>query len=153
MTPTLVRRLRRSRAGAGAVEFALLALPLFSLVFGTFEFVRILWTRDVVKQAAITGARCAALTHPACSLQTTVAGKKVNTADSDKTQDYVRGWIVGASIPIDKTAISTVKTAACAGNFSQVTINVNFKTALPSVVTSLSQTLPIVVTACFPNQS
>jgi len=153
MMPPLLRRLQRSRSGAGAVEFALIAIPMFSLFFGTFEFVRILWTRDVVKQAAITGARCAGLARPDCSLQTTVGGKKVWTADMSQTQDFVRKWIVGASIPIDKSAVSTTQTAACPGNFSQVTVSVNFKTALPKVVTALSTTLPIVVTACFPNQS
>lgn len=56
-----VRRFRRSKDGAVAVEFALVIVPFLMLVFGIFETGQVLWASsqidfhvdDIVREAAV----------------------------------------------------------------------------------------------------
>src|SRR5262245_16365502 len=56
-TGGLCRRLRRDRRGAGMGEFALLALPFFSLVFGIFEGGLVTWGGLELDNATSDAAR------------------------------------------------------------------------------------------------
>jgi hypothetical protein len=53
--------LRARRAGAAAVEFAFVALPLFMLMCGIFEYGRYLFVYHAAQNAARDGARFAAV--------------------------------------------------------------------------------------------
>jgi len=53
----LLRRLHRHRGGANALEFALVALPLFTIVIGFFEFALLTVTAAVLESAALEAAR------------------------------------------------------------------------------------------------
>lgn len=57
MTGRLLRRLRQREEGASALEFALIALPLFSLIIGFFEFAIMTLTGSVLESAALEAAR------------------------------------------------------------------------------------------------
>ena len=56
-----------SSSGATAVEFAIVALPLFLFIFGTIEVGRLFWVSTVVGELAQMGARCIGLPEPSCS--------------------------------------------------------------------------------------
>ena len=58
-THRLTRRARRT--GAATVEFAFVALPLFVLLFGIFEYGRFLFVHHAAENAARDGARFAAV--------------------------------------------------------------------------------------------
>jgi Flp pilus assembly protein TadG len=49
--------LRRNEAGAAAVEFALVLIPLLLLVFGIIEFGLILYDKQIITYASGVGAR------------------------------------------------------------------------------------------------
>jgi Flp pilus assembly protein TadG len=51
---------RRFRGGAAAVEFAVVAIPFFMLVFGIVEYCRYLFVREMSENACREGARYAA---------------------------------------------------------------------------------------------
>jgi Flp pilus assembly protein TadG len=62
MTRTPVRRFvetRRRQRGAGAVEFALVAIVFFSLLLGIVDFGRWLFTMNAASEATRLGARVA----------------------------------------------------------------------------------------------
>lgn len=67
-----VRRLLRSREGATALEFGLVALPFLMLVFGTIEVSRVVWTQSAMQFAVEKAARCAAVNASACGTQAQV---------------------------------------------------------------------------------
>jgi Flp pilus assembly protein TadG len=52
-----VRGLWRDQAGASLVEFALIALPFFILLYGTFELGFVYWANQELENAAGYGAR------------------------------------------------------------------------------------------------
>ena len=59
---TAKRRFRgRKRRGAAAVEFAVVAIPFFLLVFGMFEIGRMMMVRQVLTNASREGARAVIL--------------------------------------------------------------------------------------------
>jgi Flp pilus assembly protein TadG len=57
----MLRRLRRDQRGVAVVEFALVAIPLFLIVFGILDFGRALQYYNDLTQIAGQGARAAAV--------------------------------------------------------------------------------------------
>jgi Flp pilus assembly protein TadG len=55
---------RKPQAGATAVEFAMIAVVFFTLLFGIMEMGRLLWTWNAAVEATRLGARLAVV----CSL-------------------------------------------------------------------------------------
>lgn len=55
--PASVSRFRRSDGGATAVEFGLLAVPFFSLMFAIMEVALVFWSGQVLETATATAAR------------------------------------------------------------------------------------------------
>jgi Flp pilus assembly protein TadG len=51
------QRLYRDQAGASLVEFSLIALPFFILLYGTFEIGFVYWANQELEHAATYGAR------------------------------------------------------------------------------------------------
>jgi len=60
----MLRRFRRDE-GQELVEFALLALPLFLILFGIMEFGVAVWRYNTISNAAREGARAAIVLRPA----------------------------------------------------------------------------------------
>jgi Flp pilus assembly protein TadG len=50
-------RLFRDQSGASLIEFALIALPFFLLLYGTFEVAFVYWANQELEHAASHGAR------------------------------------------------------------------------------------------------
>ena len=144
--------LRRDRRGAAAMEFAMVVPPLMLMLFGTIEFGRLLWTRDVVKQVAVEGARCMGVLAPGCSSPGPVYSLT-------KTQNYIVGRARGFGVPLTNAALTTVTRASnCASpagtsNASQVQIQFTFNSVVPRLVTVLAAGQLLTVSACQPNQS
>lgn len=65
-----VRRLLRSRSGVASLEFALVAIPFFLMVFGIVEFSRLVWTQSAMQFAVEKAARCASVNKSLCDPST-----------------------------------------------------------------------------------
>lgn len=106
-----VRRLRRQRRGAAAVEFALVAPVLFLLVFGMIEFGRLVMVQQILTNASREGARLAVLDD-------------VTVSDVSTT---VSTYLTGASVSGATTSVSPdpLSTAAY-GDAVTVTVSVPF---------------------------
>jgi Flp pilus assembly protein TadG len=103
----LLRRLGASNDGASAVEFALVAPILLTLLFGIFEFGRVLWTQGILDYAVEQAARCA-------SIDTTNCG----------SSGAIKSYASALTTPLNlNTSVFTATTAAC-GN--QVTASYPF---------------------------
>ncbi len=75
----------QSRHGVAAVEFALVAIPLFLTLFGIYEFGRFIMVRQVLEHAAREGARYAAVN----TFSTNVASE---------TETFVRERLSGVDV-------------------------------------------------------
>jgi Flp pilus assembly protein TadG len=64
---TGLQRLLDNRAGATALEFALVAGIFLPLCLATFDAGLLLWTQGVLQSTAALTARCAALSSPNCT--------------------------------------------------------------------------------------
>lgn len=141
-----LRRLLAHAGGASAVEFALVAGPLLLIMFGTVEFGRLMWARQALEETATRGARCMGIPQEAC------------TRDGGYDPAATRAYIVEAGraigIDIEPGNVELDRAASCSGlsGFSRVRVTVEFRTALPGVVSSLGVPRDLVTEVCFPNQ-
>ena len=122
------KRLLRSRAGATTLEFALVAMPFFLLVFGTIEFGRVIWTQSAMEFAVQATARCVAVNETKCG---TEAGWK----------DYAGSQLLASGI---KTENFTLTTPACG---KKVSISMPFDFLLADVMPAR---LTLTAMACHP---
>lgn len=141
------QRLDQARRATTAVEFAVCALAMVLLVVGFAEFGRLVWTSEVLQEAAATGARCMGLHASSCA-----AGGAYNAAN---TQAYVVSQATAAGVVITTAAVSLNHAAACGGaaGFSQVAINYRFASVAPALTGALSNGFTVSVSACYPNSS
>jgi Flp pilus assembly protein TadG len=143
-----LRRFGRARGGAAAVEFAAVLGPLLLLIFGVFEFGRLLWTREALQETATAGARCMGLTASTCA-----SGGSFNAAS---TQTFIEGLATNWGVTLTPAEIALSSNATCAGvtspnGFSTVTLTYTFQSVVPNFVTALSGGTTLTTTACFPN--
>jgi Flp pilus assembly protein TadG len=133
--------------GAAAVEFSLVIIPLFLLLFGTIEFGRLLWTRQSMQSLAMSAARCMALPQTQCA----TAG----VYSSDKTINFVVSGASKLGVALAGSNVTPTSGATCGGvsNFSKVTIDYTFNTVAPRFITALASGSALTVSACFPNQT
>ena len=75
----MIRRLGCER-GAAAMEFALLAPLLFGVMFMIIEGCRMIWTQQVIQEAAFASVRCMALGSAGCTSTTEVQSWAVSIA-------------------------------------------------------------------------
>lgn len=133
--------------GASAVEFALVALPFFLMVFGIIEVGRALWTRQALSEVAMNGARCAGVVHPACS----VNGEFSVAATRDHVVQQGRGW----GLTLEPETVSVAPDTSCNGvdGFVEITVAHTFTTPLPAgLLRVVGADGLFTVSACFPNQ-
>ena len=136
-----------AREGATAVEFAIVITPLLLLLLGTIEFGRLLWTREALRETAMTAARCMGVLQKPCQANGSFKWQ-------DQTKSYIESRALGWSVVVQDSEVTLNNSATCANTpgFSQVTINYTFVTAVPALLGSLKG-VPLTVSACFPNQS
>jgi Flp pilus assembly protein TadG len=143
-----LRRFGRAEGGAAAVEFAAVLGPLLLLIFGVFEFGRLLWVREALQETATAGARCMGMSASACAAS--------GAYSSANTTTYIQTTAGGWGVTLTAANITLNNNATCAGvtaanGFSSVTISYAFQSIVPSLVSSLSGGKTLVSTACFPN--
>jgi Flp pilus assembly protein TadG len=122
------------RGGAATVEFAMVLVPLLLLIFGIFEFGRLLWTREALQETATAGGSYSAA----------------------NTTSYIEGVASNWGMTLASANIALNSNATCAGvtaanGFSNVTITYTFQSIAPDIVTALSGGTTLTTTACFPN--
>ena len=116
------------RGGSTAIEFALVSTALCTVLYGSVEFCRMVWTQSALNFAVQEAARCASVTPATCG-----------TAAQITT--YAAGEIATAYVP---ASAFTATTASCG---HQVTASFVY----PFVVTGLFPTAPTLgASACFP---
>jgi Flp pilus assembly protein TadG len=147
MSKRRISAFARNRAGASAVEFGMVALPLLLCIFGIIEFGRVMWTREALQQTAIAGARCMGVVMNTCG----TAG----VYSSSLTTSYIQTQAAHWSLTIPASNISLNSGATCAGvsGFSQVTLTYTFRTVVPGLIKALAGGTNLSATACFPNAS
>ena len=124
----MLGRLAADRQGSTAVEFALVAIPLFTLLFGSMEFCRLVWTQSALNFAVQEAARCASVTPGTCG-----------TAAQITT--YAAAEIAPAYVP---ASAFTASSATCGHS-----VTASF--VYPFVATGLfSMTPTLTASACFP---
>ena len=66
--------------GATAVEFGMIAFPLFLLIMGIIEGGRMLWTQNALQYAAEQAARCAVVNTTVCGTASQIQSYAVSQA-------------------------------------------------------------------------
>lgn len=140
-------RFLRDTEGASAVEFALVAIPLLMLIFGTIEYGRLMWTRQALQESATSGARCIGLLSVNCATD--------GAYDAGKARAFVKATAAGWIVALEDDDIELDNAATCGGltNFSRVRINLSFSTPVPEFLIGLSEGTLLSASSCFPNQS
>jgi Flp pilus assembly protein TadG len=136
----------RAVSGATAVEFALVAGPMFLIIFGVFEFGRAMWTREALQSVAVEGARCMGVLNTSCAPS--------GVYSATVTRAFVQNEARKLSVALEDSAVTLSNNTSCTGvaGFSQVSINYTFTTLVPLLITQFQNGIPLVVSACFPNQ-
>ncbi|RST82789.1 pilus assembly protein [Aquibium carbonis] len=134
------------RDGTVAVEMALLALPLFMLLFGTIEYSRVYWAGQALRETAVKSARCMGIMSEPCSESDVYSEKK--------TIDYVTKEAEALGIRLLAADISLAKDATCWGQpgFSKVSVSYDFESPLRELVEAIGRGATLTAEACFPNQ-
>jgi Flp pilus assembly protein TadG len=141
------RNLIRARRATTAVEFALCALAMVVVVVAFAEFGRLVWTSEVLQEAASVGARCMGLRASSCA-----AG---GAYSADNTKAYVVSQATAAGVVIQPATVSLSNVAACGGaaGFSQVSIRYSFTSVAPALIAVLADGFTVSASACFPNNT
>ena len=63
----VIARFKQHRGGSVAVDFAMIATPLFLLIFGTMEVGRMLWYQNALNYSVDEAARCASIDVNNCN--------------------------------------------------------------------------------------
>ena len=115
------------------------------IVVGFVEFGRLVWTFEVLQEVASEGARCMGLGASSCA--------SAGAYSSGNTTTYVVNLATSRGVVINAAAVSLNNAATCGGasGFSQVSINYDFTTVAPALLTSLVGGLTVPASACFPN--
>jgi len=122
--------LLRSRSGASILEFALV-LPVFvMLLFGIFEFGRLLWIQNALHYSVQQAARCASVNTTLCDNATDI-------------QTYAAG-LAGAGIPSSAFSYSS---STC-GSVTGSVVSASYTVRLFIPYFSLNPTLT--AQSCFP---
>jgi len=148
----IFRELYRARRAVAALEFALLAVPMMLIVFGTIEFGRVLWTREALQMTAVEGARCMGILASSCA--------SGGAYSSGNTTTYIETVATAWGVTLTSTDLTLTRNStntACAPtgatpNVSEVTINYTFQTMVPGLLSMLSSKA-LQGHACFPNNS
>ena len=147
MTGGLLVLLRRDNAGAAAVEFSLVAIPLLLFIFGILEFGRAEWDHNALQEAAMAAARCEGVSQG--SLASTAACN--GSTATAYAQQVATSW--GITVPTSGVSVSANTTCGGVPGFSQVTLTYTFVSAVPQLLGVFNGGVPLSATACFPVQS
>lgn len=140
----LVCHFLKSVSGASAIEFAILALPMFMLLFGGVEAGRAYWTSQAVKDVATSVARCIGVASPECV--------RDGIFDRDKTISYALSNALSLGVPLAKNSITITENGECAGvgGFAVVTISHSFASPVGLLGNMFADGITFERRSCFP---
>lgn len=143
----VLARLLRDRRGTGAVEFALVAVPLVALLLGSVEVARVLWTQTALERTAISSARCIGIRGGACSAE--------GVYDAAAAVAFVTAEAAGWGLALSAADIAVTDNASCGGQPGQsgVTLTSDNFSPLPFVATMMGASQTMSASACFPTQA
>lgn len=99
------RHFGRNEDGGAAIEFALIAAPLFMLLFGIIEISRAYWIQGALAYSVEQAARCASIDSVACGTATQIKAFAANrsgvqfNANIFSSSNDVCGRLVTATYP------------------------------------------------------
>jgi len=129
----VLRKLRpRSRRAAAAVETAFVLIPLFLLLFGIFQYARLLMDWHMVHNAAREGCRYALVNNTSSTIANDVKTLVTNKMGSETAA------FNNFTVTVSGTSggVSTAVNNLVAGDFITVTVSGNYKfMSLPFVPT------------------
>jgi Flp pilus assembly protein TadG len=73
-------KLLKNNRGATAVEFALVALPVFTLIFGVMQTAWVVWVDNLLHASVDTAARCGAVNSMTSPCKGSGSTNMINTA-------------------------------------------------------------------------
>lgn len=137
----------RDERGASAVEFAIVAVPLLLLLFGTIEYGRLMWTRQAMQSLANETARCMGIVQTECA--------SAGSYNAAATRTHLIAGARAFAVELKPANITLSPSTSCHGiaGFSSVRIIYRFTSAVPEFITALATGPELSVTACFPNQA
>jgi|SRR5579859_6093833 Flp pilus assembly protein TadG len=93
--------LQRDETGSLAVDFAMIATPLFLLIFGTLEIGQMLWYQNALNYSVEEAARCASIDANNCA-----------------TSSQITSYAAGRSGAGFATTVFSTSTPACGNRVS-----------------------------------
>ena len=141
-----LRRWLGDQGGGAAVEFSLVIMTMFTLLFGVTEFGWYMWTANALQQTAIQAARCMGVLAASCASGAAYSSTNTTSFVQSVATTY------GITVPTAGVVLSNAASCGGASGFSSVTINYTFRTVVPNLITGLSS-VAMSESACFPNQS
>ena len=139
---------QKSEKGQALVEFAMVALLLFTLVLGIIEFGRALWTWNTIAQATRAGARYGAVAIPTSDDGEVIKVVVYNDPNANSSSKPVVPGLTETNVRVryltNNGSLAANKTTADLIEISVVNFQFNFlvpllgpQIALPSFRTSL----------------
>lgn len=123
--------------GGALLEFAV-ALPVLAmLLFGIFEFGRVLWIENALHYSVQQAARCASINLNTCG--------NGSVATTSAVRNYAVG-LAGAGIP---SSVFTVTLSTSCGGVTGSKVSASY--ALPTYIPLFSFNPTLSAASCFPN--
>ena len=135
--------MRRAIRGTTTLEFAIVAVPLMLLLFGTIEFGRMMWTLQAMQLAGDQTARCVAIGASACAVPTSYAA---TTAQGLGAVGLAASGVAVAT----QTASSSPAVCALTGSNTAtlITLTLVFSSPVVALIPGINQTLT--THSCYP---
>jgi Flp pilus assembly protein TadG len=127
-----LRSLPRCRRGTAAVEFALVAIPLFMFLFGIIEMGRVLWLQNALHYSVEEASRCAAVDSTSCG----------NASQIESFAASRSGYTFSNSVFSDPAPSCTGGSCCVSGSYT-MNLVIPFVTLAPTLSSS----------SCFPTSS
>src|SRR3990172_5711360 len=97
------------KRGQALIEFAIVVLLLFLLVFGIFQFGWLMYIKNTLNNAARAGARLAVVTRP-------LTPPSWSATDVDAIKNFTRDSVYYVSVPLSDINVCVDDTDCAADN-------------------------------------
>lgn len=96
VTPSLLQRLARDERGAGAIEFALVAFPLFLLIMAVIEFGLMFFTQMQLENIMSNAVRATSITQGTAATR----ARAIQDTVQQQARDLIHGGSVRTSLEV-----------------------------------------------------
>jgi len=136
----IFKKFGRSQDGSVAVEFAVVSLIFFAIVFSIVEFSRLSWTKQAVTDISFRTVRCAAVGSAEAS---------IGCRNSGEVVDYAVTQAGRMGITLAASQVSFVPDMTCNGyQGNLVTITFPFQSPFAGLIPGLEQ--DVSASSCYP---